>query len=202
MKKKRQEQILLAARECFEKFGYNKTTLDDIGQKIGLNKASIYYYFKNKEAIYMAIVLRDFKALVSKLYEEIDKAIDEEMNCDQKILIYFEKRHQWWFKQAALIPQVTKADVQKFITIAKDIKNKIEEEEKENFERILKKCIKRGQIRENDVKKTTRLIFAIENGVRSSYRSVDNMTPVSIEESNNINADIQSALKIFIRGLQ
>ena len=42
MKKDKRQMILEAAGECFDRFGYNKTTLKDIGERVGLNKASIY----------------------------------------------------------------------------------------------------------------------------------------------------------------
>lgn len=202
MKTKKREQIIIAARDCFSKYGYKKTTLEDIGQKIGLNKASIYYYFKNKQEIYMTIVLQDFRMLVSKLYSEIDNAIEEEMECDKKILIYFEKRHQWWAKQSSLLPQVTLDDVHKFIEIASPIKNKIEQEERKNFSKILKMCIARKQIQKCDVEEVSRFIFALTEGIRSIYRDVDTMRPLTIEESENINQDTQKALKVFLKGLK
>ena len=198
MAKGKREQILKAASECFARFGYKKTTLDDIGKIIGLNKTSIYYYFESKEEIYIAIVTNEFKQLTKKMYEEIE----EDMPCDQKIMIYFEKRHQWWFQKSILLSPVTKDEVHTFIAFGKDKVRKIEQEEKAKFANILKKCIERGQIKECDVEETTKFIFALADGIKSSYRLVDTMRPVTKTESDSINADVQSALKIFINGLR
>ena len=41
----KREQILKAAAECLSQYGYEKTTLSDIGKLVGLNKASLYYYY-------------------------------------------------------------------------------------------------------------------------------------------------------------
>lgn len=57
--------ILQAAAECFARFGFDKTTLDDIGRRAGLNKASLYYYFKNKEDIFIAVVLHETKSFIA-----------------------------------------------------------------------------------------------------------------------------------------
>ena len=54
----KKQEILKAASECFARFGYEKTTLDDIGKMVGLNKASLYYYYKNKEDIFAEVVLQ------------------------------------------------------------------------------------------------------------------------------------------------
>lgn len=48
--------ILQAAIECFTNFGYEKTTMSDIGKRVGLNKASLYYHYKDKLALYNAVV--------------------------------------------------------------------------------------------------------------------------------------------------
>ncbi|MFM2268327.1 MAG: hypothetical protein RL757_1768 [Bacteroidota bacterium] len=49
------EKIQQAAFKCVAKFGFEKTTLDDIAREVALNKASLYYYYKNKEDIFLDI---------------------------------------------------------------------------------------------------------------------------------------------------
>lgn len=63
----KKEQVLQAASEVFARFGFDKTTLDDIGKRAGLNKASLYYYFKNKEEIFIAVVLSETQAFMDDL---------------------------------------------------------------------------------------------------------------------------------------
>ncbi len=63
----KREEILRAGSECFARFGFDKTTLDDIGHLAGLNKASLYYYFKNKEEIFIAVVLAETQAFIADL---------------------------------------------------------------------------------------------------------------------------------------
>lgn len=60
-------EIVKAGSACFARFGFDKTTLDDIGRHAGLNKASLYYYFKNKEEIFNAVVLMETKAFIADL---------------------------------------------------------------------------------------------------------------------------------------
>ncbi|MDA3852584.1 MAG: TetR/AcrR family transcriptional regulator [Spirochaetaceae bacterium] len=56
MMDEKKEQILNAAIECFTAFGYEKTSMSDIGKRVGLNKASIYYHYKDKLALFDAMV--------------------------------------------------------------------------------------------------------------------------------------------------
>ena len=64
-------QILQAAKACFTQYGYDKTTLDDIGKRLGLNKSSLYYYFKNKEEIFTAVVVQETDDILVELQQEM-----------------------------------------------------------------------------------------------------------------------------------
>ncbi|MFW9825058.1 MAG: TetR/AcrR family transcriptional regulator [Candidatus Thorarchaeota archaeon] len=100
MKKDKRKMILDAASNCFARYGYKKTTLDDISKIVGFWKAaSIYYYFKNKAEIYITLVTNEYRSLITKLYEEID----EDMKCEEKILIYFDKRLEWLYEHSNII---------------------------------------------------------------------------------------------------
>ena len=49
-------EILNAAVECFVAYGYEKTSMSDIGKRVGLNKASLYYHYKDKRDLFAAMV--------------------------------------------------------------------------------------------------------------------------------------------------
>ncbi|MCP1240249.1 TetR/AcrR family transcriptional regulator [Acetobacter lovaniensis] len=51
----RRDQIIAAANEHFRHYGYNKTTIADLADAIGLSKAYIYKFFESKKAIGEAI---------------------------------------------------------------------------------------------------------------------------------------------------
>jgi AcrR family transcriptional regulator len=63
----RRDNILQAAAAAFARYGYEKTTLDDISQSVGLNKASLYYYFKNKDDLFVAVVVMETSAFFTDL---------------------------------------------------------------------------------------------------------------------------------------
>ena len=197
MSDNKHDQILSAAKDCFIRYGYKKTTLDDIGKKVGLNQASLYHYFKNKEEIYVSIVLTEFKSLITNLYDEIKESKD----CKQKILLYFEKRHEWWFEKSSILPQITEDELHSFMTIGKEIHDKIMQEEKENFQNLLKNCIEKKELIQFDVEKITRYIFSLVDGIRENYRKEDSIQPIEKGMSDQIDEDIQSALSIFLEGL-
>lgn len=52
------DEILKAAMSCFSMYGCSKTTMRDIGNRVGINKATLCYHFKDKLALYEAVVLK------------------------------------------------------------------------------------------------------------------------------------------------
>jgi len=87
-KTKVRESVIDAAREVFSKYGYNKTTMDDIAHTARRGKTSIYYYFSSKEEIFRAVIEKEATLLVSELQRAIGKTDDPE----EKLRIYVHSR--------------------------------------------------------------------------------------------------------------
>jgi AcrR family transcriptional regulator len=71
--KSTREQILDVALELFVSAGYDKTSLREIAERMGFSKAALYYHFKNKEDILMALHLR-VHALGKEGFDELDSS--------------------------------------------------------------------------------------------------------------------------------
>ncbi len=68
------ESILGAAKQCFARFGYAKTTLEDIGRGVGLKKNSLYHYYKNKEEIFLLVVDQEISSIISEYKAEFKES--------------------------------------------------------------------------------------------------------------------------------
>lgn len=72
-KDERRQQILEAAFQAFSENGYAKTTMDDIVQRSGLSKGTLYWHFKNKEDLFIAtleIAFKDLEAMLTVMVEQ------------------------------------------------------------------------------------------------------------------------------------
>ena len=58
-----------AGRNCFLRFGMNKTTLDDLVKPAGIAKASFYLFFKSKEALFLELMIAEMPAMMARLLE-------------------------------------------------------------------------------------------------------------------------------------
>ena len=61
------ESIKKAATELFRKYGYHKTSVNEIAKKAKIAKATIYKYFESKELVLHAILMDYLQVSVSEL---------------------------------------------------------------------------------------------------------------------------------------
>lgn len=73
-------KIIDVAAKIFTRFGYRKTTMEEIAQAAKKGKSSIYYYYPSKEDIFRAVVekeaeelKKDLEAAVSRLADPIEQ---------------------------------------------------------------------------------------------------------------------------------
>lgn len=64
-KEQRSIDIINAAEKLFFSRGYDNVSMNDIANEVELSKATLYLYFKDKESLFFAIVLRGARILNS-----------------------------------------------------------------------------------------------------------------------------------------
>ena len=77
-KQKRTEQILEVSLKVFARYGFKKTTVEDIADELGMTKGNLYLYAKNKRDLYIQTVafgLRRWQQSVARAIEDIDDVI-------------------------------------------------------------------------------------------------------------------------------
>ncbi|MGN6640716.1 MAG: TetR/AcrR family transcriptional regulator [Mucilaginibacter sp.] len=80
------ESIKRAAQELFRKFGYHKTSVNEIAKKAKIAKATIYKYFDSKEAVLHALLMDYIKVNVDELVHGNMTEIDEEAHLNNLIM--------------------------------------------------------------------------------------------------------------------
>lgn len=72
-KEERRKYIINIAQNLFMDKDYDAVLMNDIANEVGVNKATLYNYFKNKEALYFAVVLRGVQILDEMVKKEVKK---------------------------------------------------------------------------------------------------------------------------------
>jgi AcrR family transcriptional regulator len=67
---RRNDIIDVATRQFYSK-GYDSVSMSDIAQEVGIKKPTLYLYFKNKEALFFAIVIRGSRLRIAIAREDL-----------------------------------------------------------------------------------------------------------------------------------
>jgi len=70
----RREEILQAAKELFLEQGYDQTTIRRIADRVGISAPALYLYFKDKEALMLALCDQTFGHLLEAI-GELEKTV-------------------------------------------------------------------------------------------------------------------------------
>ena len=76
--------IVGIARRIFTRYGFRKTTMEEIASASQMGKSSIYYYFKSKEDIFRAVV--EFEAIMLK--ERLNRIISKDNSPTERLKAY------------------------------------------------------------------------------------------------------------------
>ncbi|MFH1149832.1 MAG: TetR/AcrR family transcriptional regulator [Actinomycetota bacterium] len=141
----RRSDILEAARGLFRRYGYRKTTMDDIARAAGITKPTIYSYFKGKKDIIAGLVeWEGAQVLRTGLSGQ-----DEQSSAEEQLAGMFMAVDQY-LKEDTFLQGIASRDpdiiTPEVINIAFDFERRI----MEAVERILAKGMAEGTIRKTD----------------------------------------------------
>jgi len=74
-------RIIQAARECFARSGYGKTTNDDIAKKAGITSGALYHYFGSKSEIFTTVSVDTLEEVLGRFRS----VLTDEMTLAEKV---------------------------------------------------------------------------------------------------------------------
>jgi TetR/AcrR family transcriptional regulator, cholesterol catabolism regulator len=72
----REEQLVTIATDLFASKGYDGTSLRDIADAAGITKAALYYWFPEKEGLFVRVVENRMGSLIRRVSAAIEQAAD------------------------------------------------------------------------------------------------------------------------------
>ena len=67
----RAERILDAASTLILRYGYHKTTTEDIAREAGVGKGTLYLHWNTREALFAALILREKVAMAEDIKQRL-----------------------------------------------------------------------------------------------------------------------------------
>ncbi|MBK9355839.1 MAG: TetR/AcrR family transcriptional regulator [Bacteroidales bacterium] len=139
------EAIVNVARHIFSRFGFKKTTMDEIAVASRKGKSSIYYYFSSKEDIFRAVVEKE----ASILKHDLVKATKDAGSPSQKLKIHVLVRMRSMEKLANFYSAI-KDDYLSHLDFIDNIRKKYDHEEIQMMESILTEGVENGMFEIED----------------------------------------------------
>ncbi len=127
------KKILSVAKKLFSRFGFHKTSMDEIAKIARKAKGSLYYHFASKEELFKEVVSKE----LMDLKDQLDVIINNtDLSASEKIKIYLLRRMEV-LNDAANYHETLKADFFEHFDFIDDLREEFDEWEKENIKKIL-----------------------------------------------------------------
>lgn len=182
------ETILKIAQEIFSKFGYKKTTLDDIANAVRKGKSSLYYYFKSKEDLFQAVIMKEVEVLA----KELDKVVNRNTDPVDKLRDYLLTKITT-FRNLANFYNALENDVTA-IGFIEDIKNRYEQDEIRLIKRILIEGVRKNEFEIYDFN-----LAAI--GITMAIKGLEMPLSAGTYGNMNLERSVDVILKILCYGI-
>ncbi len=127
------KKILSVANKLFSRFGFHKTSMDEIAKIARKAKGSLYYHFASKEELFKEVVSKEIMSLKGQLSVIINNS---DLSASDKIKKYLFRRMEI-LNDAANYHETLKADFFEHFDFIDDLREELDEWEKESLRKIL-----------------------------------------------------------------
>lgn len=96
----RRELLLASAAEVFKQKGLQGASINDISERLGGDRASIYYYYKNKHEIFIDLIMRSVEEVVllaETIASSDEPTLDRLEHVLRSTMAAYERHHPYMF---------------------------------------------------------------------------------------------------------
>jgi len=153
-------QIIESATKYFSRYGFHKTTMDEIAKHIHKAKGVLYYYFKSKEELFNEVVKQELSYVKTEL-SKITASSKDSLTIIKK---YFLTRLKL-LSTAVNYHETLKADFFEKYNFVKDVRDDFTEFEYAQLNQIFKKGNKEGYLDIKNIVSTVDAVMMLVNSI-------------------------------------
>ncbi len=189
-------QILKVAQKRFGLYGLQKTTMQEIASDLGISKASLYYYFPDKEHLFKAVVEMEqdvFIQLIDETLKENSDPID--------MLNKFVKIRLDYFKTFFNLSRLRLEEFKIVRPLLSDTLHQLRQKEVEIVELILLQGVEKKKFSISNTRETAILFLELLRGLRGLIFQNKELMYVEQEEYDMLYTKLNLFTDIFIKGI-
>ena len=152
--------IVESATKYFSKFGFYKTTMDEIAKHIHKAKGVLYYYFKSKELLFNEVLKQELGTVKAELSKIVSSDKDSLFTLKDYMLTRLRLLHK-----AVNYHETLKADFFDKYHFVKDVRDDFVEFERAQLTSILRKGKKDGYLDVKNINSTVNILMMVVNGI-------------------------------------
>ena len=189
MKTNAEESIVKAAQKMFQRYGFRKTTMDEIAQAARKGKSSLYYYFESKEDVFQAVVEKE----AANLRSELSTKVGECNSAMEKLRVYINVRMNG-FKNWGNFYEALKDEYLSHLGFIEKIRSKYDRNEIESIKNIIQEGIESKEFKVLNVALTAKTIVIAMKGLEESLL-------METDVERNFKTEINDMLEILFHGI-
>jgi AcrR family transcriptional regulator len=189
--------IIEASQKRFGLFGIEKTSMREIASDLKLSKASLYYYFPDKQSLYKAVVEKEQVEFLAKISERILSFHEPE----QLLLEYANARLSYF----RTLLNLSRLRLEAYSDLKPGFRETIQyfkEKEKEIIKMIFEKGISSGVFFISDTDQTASLYLDLLRGLRATLVNEKETLIIEQEEYDMLLEKTIAFTIFFIKGLK
>jgi len=149
--------ILDVAKQRFDKFGFKKTTVDEISKDARISKRTLYEHFKNKEDLFVSLFIREALTARKEILKRL-KNIEDPLEKIKKFMVF---SRDYFKAQPFMVKVLEDEDGLYAPFLKKKYRVFVEEGILNIFEDILREGIEKSEFRRMDTRITSYIIFKL-----------------------------------------
>lgn len=158
------DKILKVSAKIFARYGFQKTTIDEIARTAHKAKGSVYYYFESKEELFRAVVADEISVIKTGLTQVIVNSRDV-----SSMIRNFLLTRMLLLKDAVNYHETVKADYTGGFDFLEDIREEFFHFEFELLKAILDKGVRDRKLEISDTNATAHVIMLAVKAMEAPF---------------------------------
>jgi AcrR family transcriptional regulator len=189
-------QIIEAAQRRFGVYGIEKTSMREIAGDLKMSKASLYYYFPDKESLYKAVVEKEQDEFINRISEIIERTEDPEA-----LLMEYSNTRLSYFRTLLNLSRLRLEAYSDLRPVFRETIKVFKEKDKEIVIRIFNKGIKSGIFSIKDIDNMASLFLDLLKGLRVIVVNDKRTLFIEQDEYDSLQEKTRAFTELFIKGI-
>jgi AcrR family transcriptional regulator len=189
-------QITEAAQRRFGIYGLGKTSMREIASDLGISKASLYYYFPDKEHLYVHVVEKEHDEFIKNLRQNMKQS-----EFPDQMIGNFVKTRLKLFRTFLNLTRFKMSNLMEFKTLMNESWIRSKAKETTIMSDVLKQGMESGLFRKDDPDELAALFIDILRGLRSTFIKNKEYFFLDDEEYSVLLEKTNLFTEVFIRGI-